>query len=167
MNDPAVTELIEVINDEIRLFGEMLSLLQEEQRALVANDTALIESNAMAQREMAAEAHVLEARRAQIVPLVAQRLGEDSEDVSLARLVALLSSEEGDELGRMRNTLLELMDRIRHVTASNSFLIRQSMRYTERCLDILTGQVPEEGMYGQFGRVRRGRSGRSLLNRTA
>ena len=167
MNDPAVMELVDVINDEIRLFSDLLALLQEEQRAVVENDIPALEANVMAQAQTARETHLLEARRAQVVQQLSQRLDNTPEDVSLSRLIELLDGEGGEELARMRGTLLELSDKVRHVSANNAFLIRQSMRYTERCLDILTGHSPAKGMYGQFGRARRGASQRSLLNQTA
>ena len=68
----------------------------------------------------------------------------------------------------MREKLLELNGKIRSVSANNAFLIRQSLRYTERCLDIITGQsAAQRGVYGQFGKVRRDSSARSFLNQTA
>jgi flagellar biosynthesis/type III secretory pathway chaperone len=167
MNDPAVIELVDVINDEIRLFGDLLTQLQEEQRAIVENDVPVLEASVMAQQGTAREVHLLEARRSQVVQQLSERLHHTPEDVSLSRLIELLEGEGGEELARMRSALLVLSDKVRHVTASNAFLIRQSMRYTDRCLDILTGKSPAKGMYGQFGGARHGVSSRSLLNQTA
>ncbi|MBT4504667.1 MAG: flagellar protein FlgN [Gemmatimonadetes bacterium] len=167
MNDPFIIELIDIINEEIRLFNHLLQLTQEEQTAIVEDDLAGIETSVMGQQQVASEAHLLEARRLQVVEELSLRLGGTDEDVNLARLIEVLEDGQGEELARMRETLLELNQRIRTVSENNAFLIRQSVRYTDRCLDILTGQSVGRGMYGKFGRTRPGTGRRSLLNQTA
>lgn len=166
MNDPDVQTLVEVINEEIRLFNQLLESMQEMQRAIVDNDVAGIEASVTEQERTAAEAGRCEQRRAQWVRHLAQTRSDGAADASLACLIELLQGEGGEELGRMRTVLRELGECIRRVSDHNAFLIRQSMRYTERCLDILTGGSPATGMYGQFGRVRRGQGQRTVLNRT-
>ncbi len=166
MNDPDVQTLVDIINDEIRLFNRLLESMQEMQRAIVDNDATGIEASVAEQERTAAEAGQCEQRRVQWVQRLAQARSDDPVDASLACLVDLLQGEGGEELGRMRTVLRELGECIRRVSDHNAFLIRQSMRYTERCLDILTGGSPATGMYGQFGRVRRGQGQRTVLNQT-
>lgn len=167
MNDPAVIELIDIIHEEIRLFNVLLDLLQEEQRAIVEDDLEEIGTSVDRQQQIAREAHLLEARRGQVVESLSRRLDMAPDSVSLGRLIQVLESDQGEELAWMRETLLELNQKIRAVSENNAFLIRQSMRYTERCLDILIGRPIGKGMYGKFGRARRGADQRSLLNQTA
>ena len=167
MIDPLVTELVAVINDEVRLFNELLNVLQREQAAIVADDLPVIEATIAAQQELGRQAPLLEARRIRVVDQLSQQLDLGPGSSTLGRLLAVLEQEQGKELGRMRATLLELNQRIRSTSENNAFLIRQSMRYTERCLDILTGQPLGRGMYGKFGRIRRSTGQRSVVNQTA
>lgn len=167
MNDPAVIELIDIIHDEIRLFNGLLDLLREEQRAIVEDDLEGIETSVGMQQQIARDAQLLEGRRGQVVESLSRRLDMEYDSVNLGRLIQELESDEGEELTRMREILLELNQKIRTVSENNAFLIRQSMRYTERCLDILIGRPVGKGMYGKFGRMRRSTDPRSLLNQTA
>ena len=167
MNDPAVIELIDIIHDEIRLFNGLLDLLREEQRAIVEDDLEGIETSVGMQQQIARDAQLLEGRRGQVVESLSRRLDMEYDSVNLGRLIQELESDEGEELTRMREILLELNQKIRTVSENNAFLIRQSMRYTERCLDILIGRPADKGMYGKFGRMRRSAEQRSLLNQTA
>lgn len=167
MTTPAVADLVAVINEEIAVLTQLLARLEDTQRAIVHSDAAAIEPNVVAQEQLAAAARQLEARRTQIVAQLSHRLADCPGDANLARLVQLLRDDGGAELGRMRATLVEIVGRIRQVSAHNGFLIRQSLRYTQRCLEILTGPAPDRGMYGQFGRARSGAAARSVLNRTA
>jgi flagellar biosynthesis/type III secretory pathway chaperone len=168
MNEQLLVDLAALINEEIRAFHRLLQALQDEQRAIVEDDIETIEECVAVQGEVAATAHQLEAKRIRIVEQLAQQLDLEPQNMSLNRLVEALEGPRAEELTQMRATLLELNGKIRSVSENNAFLIRQSLRYTERCLDILTAQSPtQRGVYGQFGKVRRSAGSRSFLNQTA
>lgn len=167
MKDTLLIELIAVINEEVRTFHRLLTSLQEEQRVIVEDDLEGIEDIVADQQQLAVYAHQIEARRIQLVDELALRLDLEPDNVSLSRLVEVLEGPHSEELANMRGQLLELNRQIRSTSENNAFLIRQSLRYTERCLDILTGQQVERGVYGQFGKARRSVGERSVLNQTA
>ncbi|MFT5087310.1 MAG: flagellar biosynthesis/type III secretory pathway chaperone [Candidatus Latescibacterota bacterium] len=168
MSEQLLVDLAALINDEIRAFHRLLAALQEEQRAIVEDDIEVIEQCVAVQQEVAVVAHHLEAKRVRIVGQLAEHLDMEPQNVSLSRLVEALEGPRAEELAQMREKLLELNGKIRSVSENNAFLIRQSLRYTERCLDILTAQSPtQRGVYGQFGKVRRSAGSRSFLNQTA
>lgn len=167
MSDPLVVKLIEIINAEIRVFNRLLEVLQQEQQALCDDELSAIEACVAAKQEGAEEGRRLETERLLVVQKLSRRLELEPENCTLSRLVEVVEGWQGEELARMRETMMELNQRIRATNESNAFLIRQSMRYTERCLDILSGQPGNRGVYGQFGRARRGTGLRTLVNRTA
>ena len=166
MNDLLVVKLIETINAEIRLFHELLKLLRQEQAAIVEDDLEGIDASVAQQHEIAAAAQLLEAERIQVVEELSNWFNMEQGNRNLGRLIAVLESERGKELVHMRQTLLDLNQKIRATNENNAFLVRQSMRYTERCLDILSGQPGGQNIYGQFGKARKSNL-RSVLNRTA
>ena len=167
MSDPLVVKLIEIVNAEIRVFNRLLEVLQQEQQALCEDDLPAIEACVAAKKDAAEEARRMETERLLVVQKLSKLLELEPENCTLSRLVEVVEGWQGEELARMRETLMELNQRIRTTNESNAFLIRQSMRYTERCLDILSGQPGNRGVYGQFGRSRRGSGLRTLVNRTA
>ena len=167
MNDALIIELVAVINEEVRAFQKLLNSLTDEQQVIVEDDLVGIEWIVAEQQQLALHAHQLETRRIQLVRELAVRLDLEPENLSLGRLVEVLEGPHGEELARMREHMLELNVRIRTISENNAFLIRHSLRYTERCLDILTGQAGTRGVYGQFGKKRRGSGERSVVNQTA
>ena len=167
MEDILVVRLIEIINAEIRSFNQLLELLQAEQVAIVDDDVEGIEASVAQQQELSGEAQMLEAERIQVTEEMSSCLGLEPESLSLNRLIQLLERNQGEELAGMRGVLLDLNAKIRKANENTAFLIRQSMRYTDRCLDILTGQPVSQRTYGKFGRTRRSDYARSVLNRTA
>ena len=168
MSTALILKLVEVINDEVRIFNELLETLQHEQAALVADDLEAIETAATKKQVAVMAGRELEARRTVLVSELSGALNVSPQKADLACLIdALDGGEEGEELARMREVMLELNGKIRDTNENNAFLIRQSMRYTDRCLDILTGQPVSQRTYGKFGRTRRSDYARSVLNRTA
>ena len=167
MSDALIVKLIEIVNAEIRLFHQLHELLQREQGAIVGDDIEAIEASVEAQQEVAQQARLLEVERVQVVQELSLRLDMEPDNVTLSRLLEVIEGDRGAELGRMRDTMRELNEKIRATNENNAFLVRQSMRYTDRCLDILTGQTAAGGMYGQFGKARKNGRGRSLLNQKA
>jgi len=168
MNEQLLVDLAALINEEIRAFHRLLEALQEEQRAIVEDDIEVIEQCVAVQQEVAVAAHQLEAKRVRVVGQLAEQLDMEPQNISLSRLVEALEGPRAEELAQMREKLLDLNGKIRGVSENNAFLIRQSLRYTERCLDILTAQsTTQRGVYGQFGKVRRSAGSRSFLNQTA
>ena len=166
MNDLLVVKLIETINAEIRLFHELLNLLKQEQAAIVEDDLEGLDASVAQQHEIAAAAQLLEAERIQVVEELSNWLNMEQGNRTLSRLIGVLESEQSEELAHMRKTLLDLNEKIRATYENNAYLVRQSMRYTERCLDILSGQPAGQNVYGQFGKARKSNL-RSVLNRTA
>ena len=169
MSTALILKLIEVINDEVRIFNELLETLQDEQAALVADDLEAIETAAAKKQAAVVAGRELETRRTVLVSELSGALNVSPQKADLTCLIdALDGGEEGEELARMREVMLELNGQIRETSENNAFLIRQSMRYTDRCLDILTGQSKQRRMYGKFGKNKKGEgTSRSVVNRTA
>ena len=169
MSTALILKLIEVNNDEVRIFNELLETLQDEQAALVADDLEAIETTAAKKQAAVVAGRELETRRTVLVSELSGALNVSPQKADLTCLIdALGGGEEGEELARMREVMLELNGKIRDTNENNAFLIRQSMRYTDRCLDILTGQSEQRRMYGKFGKNKKGEgTSRSVVNRTA
>ena len=163
---PGVGHLVEVINDEVRVFHELLDTLQQEQQAIVADDLPRIEELAARKADGVGRAQRLEGERLRLVRSLSEALEVDAARADLARLIEAIDSRHAEELARMRQVLLDLNGKIRRTNENNAFLIRQSLRYTERCIDILTGDPGDRGVYGKFGKTMKRSGGNSVLNRT-
>lgn len=164
---PSVGRLVEIINEEIRIFHDLLDILQQEQAAIVGDDLPRIETLAGGKIDLVSRAQKVEGERLRMVRQLSEQLEVDPERADLQRLIEVIDSRHGEELARMRQVLLDLNGKIRSTNENNAFLIRQSLRYTDRCIDILTGDPGDRGVYGKFGKsMKRTQRGRSVLNRT-
>lgn len=163
----ASRRLVEVINEEVRVFHELLDCLQCEQTAIINDDIDAMTATTARKTEQVLFAQRLEGERLRLVRLLSEQLEVAPEDANLQRLIDVIDSQHGEHLAQMRQVLLDLNGKIRKTNENNSFLIRQSRRYTDRCLDILTGDPGDRGLYGKFGTsVKRTQNPKSVLNRT-
>ena len=164
----ASRRLVEVINEEVRVFHELLDCLHCEQQAIVDDDIDAMTATTARKTEYVILAQRLEVERLRLVRMLSEQLEVDAEQADLQKLIAVIDSRHSEDLARMRQVLLDLNGKIRRTNENNAFLIRQSKRYTDRCLDILTGDPSDRGMYGKFGKtVKRTQNPKSVLNRTA
>ena len=166
MSDTRIIRLLEIVNQEIRLFHRLLEILEQEQHALLEDNLDGIEESVVAKQELTQSAKALEIERLECVETLYRALDVGPGQRTLLRLIEALEREPGVELNQMREILMDLNTRIRDANTNNAFLIRQSQRYTDRCLSILTGDNGSRGKYGKFGRVRPG-TARTVINRTA
>ncbi|MEC8993271.1 MAG: flagellar protein FlgN [Candidatus Latescibacterota bacterium] len=163
----ASRRLVEVINEEVRVFHELLDCLHCEQQAIVDDDIDAMTATTARKTEYVILAQRLEVERLRLVRMLSEQLEVDAEQADLQKLIAVIDSRHSEDLARMRQVLLDLNGKIRRTNENNAFLIRQSKRYTDRCLDILTGDPSDRGMYGKFGKtVKRTQTPKSVLNRT-
>ena len=154
--EPLVAELTDIIQQEIDLFTELLETLEEEQRALVTHEVDRVESLTLKKHELAEQSGKLEAVRTAIVERLASSLEEDAESLTLRKLVDHLRGPEAGRLREMRETLISVHERIRRANRQNSVLIRQSMKYIDKSLQILSGGEGPTGVYQQTGKIEGG-----------
>ena len=103
---------------------------------------------------------------------IIKRVGKDKtqqklrvfEDVDFARVAESMGclGIRVERPGEIRGALIDLQIKIQKVNRQNTLLIKQSMKYVDKSLQILAGDGPETGVYAQSGKV--SKSGRTVLN---
>ena len=161
--DSTMLQLVEIVRKEIETFEALLDSMAQEQKGLVTQDMATIEKAVADQRELAANAGALERARIRLVKEISAELGETASDLTLKRLIDRIQGPHSQQLGEMRDTLIGMHERIQTANRQNALLIKQSMKYVDKTLHILTGDGPETGVYAQSGKVSKS-NGRTVLN---
>jgi flagellar biosynthesis/type III secretory pathway chaperone len=160
--DSTMLQLVELVQKEVETFQALLDSMEIEQRALVTQDVPEIEKAIELQRDLAINAGALERARTKLVGEISRELGETASDLTLMRLISRIEGPHSQRLGEMRETLLSMHEKIQTANKQNSLLIKQSMKYVDKSLQILTGDGPATGVYAQTGKV--SKSGRTVLN---
>ena len=136
--DSTMLQLVELVQKEVETFQALLDSMQIEQRALVTQDVPEIEKAIALQRDLAINAGALERARTKLVGEISRELGETASDLTLKRLIGRIDGPHSQRLGEMRETLLAMHEKIQTANKQNSLLIKQSMKYVDKSLQILT-----------------------------
>jgi len=163
-----IAELMEVVQQEVRVFQQVLASVECEQDALVHHDIEPIQSAVQAQNGLTARAAALEKIRMSIVARMSGLLEEDPSALTLKRLVARVGGPEAERLREMREALIDAHERIQKANRHNALLIRQSMKYVDRTLNILSGDSALTGVYAGSGKLATRKSdGQAVVNQIA
>jgi hypothetical protein len=144
-----VMELIGVLKTEASLFETFLDLLERQQTALVKNDIAALNSITDVQRGKIIEAGELARKRSSLVSRIAAIDGAP-ENPTISNLLDSVSDDQAGTLGRLRNTILELNERISKIRLQNEMLINRSRENIMKMMELLARlKAPDDNYRGQ------------------
>ncbi len=151
--DALIVRLIEVTEKEIVTFQRLLEALEREQQALMHQNIDALATAAGEQQGLTEAAAELEKDRVEIVDRLAVALQEDRDALTLKRLVERIQGPYAEQLGEIRGALIDLQIKIQKANRQNTLLIKQSMKYVDKTLQILSGSGNSGGIYEQSGKV--------------
>jgi hypothetical protein len=143
-----INQLIDIISREARLFESFLHLLEQQKRALVANDLAELNRITRLQQEALAASHQLNDERVRTVTAIKAEQNFE-EDLTISRLIALADSEQAKRLNELRELLLGLNAQILEVRNTNAFLINESRDLIARTMVMLSRTRQTDNTYGR------------------
>lgn len=143
-----INQLIDIISREARLFESFLHLLEQQKRALVANDLAELNRITRLQQDALASSHQLNGERLRVIAAIKAEKHFD-EDLTISRLIALADSEQAERLKELRELLLGLNEQILEVRNSNAFLINESRDLIARTMVLLSRSKQTDNTYGR------------------
>lgn len=162
--DTIILQLIDVIQKEVEMFERLLKTMKEEQAALVGHDVEALERTVEVQRDLTEKAAALERARAEVVRSLCESMGEDPSVLTMKQIIEKVGAPHDERLGALRQDLLDLHEEIQRSNQQNALLVKQSMKYVDKSLQILTGEGPATGVYAKTGKVASETTSRAVLN---
>jgi molybdopterin converting factor small subunit len=151
-NSELVQELIEVLKKEASLFETFMELLERQQEALVKNDVTALNQITELQREKTIECRILAGQREAITGRLALEHGS-AEDITVSKLVASVPPGQASMLETLRETILDLNDKISKIRSRNEMLINRSRESIMKTVELLGRfKLPPNG-YHEKGKV--------------
>jgi uncharacterized protein YeeX (DUF496 family) len=130
------SKLIEVINQEITCLENFLTLLSEEQKFLVENDVDSLRRSLGDQGKVVRDAQKLENERIRLTDSLAKELKIDQGKVNISKLIELVEESYSTKLRELQSTLSSLYAKLERQRKKNEFLIKQSMKYVDKSMNI-------------------------------
>jgi len=160
MQHPKTTEhrslpakFFEALEQEILLSQDMLAILNEEQKALVAMDMqALIRLSGKKENRLSR----IQALDSLLADLTAELRPEAHDKTAkLAALIPLLNPEEGAKLDQYRKKLAGLREDILSRNQINRHFAEDVKTYLNDAISLITSGIADRPMYGLPGRSRK------------
>ena len=145
-----VSQLIEVINKEILCLEKFLILLTEEQKFVVENDIDSLQRSVEEQEKTIRDERKLEDERIKLTDSLAEKLKIDKTDVNISRLIELVEESYSTKLRELQSTLASLYAKLERQRKKNEFLIKQSMKYLDKSINIFSGLEGRDINYSIF-----------------
>jgi flagellar biosynthesis/type III secretory pathway chaperone len=162
-----LAELTALLRDEIEQYRRLLLLVRRERSRITKGElpglTQLVRKKELIAHDLAS----LEASRSSLLERLAEALGEEPADLTLARVARLVPGDLGEGLQAL---LVEFRGVVGHLIAANDInrdLLDQSLAFVRESLALFRTVANASPTYGKNGRV--GESGSALmaLNHTA
>jgi len=160
MSGQAARRLLEVLGIQNRLIETLISLGQEETRALLNDDWASLQEITERQNQTAGELEEAENLRQQTFALLAV----ERELPATAKLTEIIEGEtlSGEELRQLGHLLAANVLKLKDLNETNTLLLRQSLTYVQKMLNLIT---VNNQTYGSGGSLKK-ETDLTRLNRT-
>lgn len=163
--DALVTELGELLSQEIALHKHLLTLLHQEKEFLISLSTEEILRNTKTKETCVLKIKMLEEARSVLLHQLSQHLGVPQAELTLSKIVSLLEEPHRSTLDATRSTLTSLIKSIQEANQHNGLVVKDALHYCKRSLDFLYSSSAASPTYVHGGRIKdRGRFG-SLLSK--
>jgi len=165
MHDKNLAEnLITALRYEYKTYMEILKLAESKTDSLAKNDVGAIVTISEKERKMAEQTLKLNQAREQIIKSMAERLDEDYETLTVAKLSKLLKEPYSKQLEEIQTEMTELLAKLTARNEINKKLIENAIKYLDFNIQLLAGPNPASATYGKGGLEVSSANNRSMLD---
>lgn len=136
-NSELVQELIKVLKKEASLFETFLELLDRQQQVLVRGDIDELNKITELLREKTINSSILARKREEII----RRLSSETnltDNLTVSRLIDSVPPGQASVLEQIRETILDLNEKINRTRTQNEMLINRSRDNIMKTMELLT-----------------------------
>jgi len=148
-------KMIEILKKEYEIYQEMLKISEEKTDIIVKDKVDELEDMTNREEAFVKQFIELEKDRIQIVKSFAAEQGLGEKIVKIPELCEYFPDDK-DELMRLREDILTIVNKIKHKTDLNAKLLKNSLEYINFSVGLATGSSTSNGIYGQSGNTGRG-----------
>lgn len=149
--DEKFENLLEILDKEVELYGELLNLLQMERQYMVDLSLDRLHECSNQKETIILDLKVLEESRLDIADSL--RNGHPSESPTLSMLIDMAPSRYKKGLESCRSNLISLVNSIREINQINGILAERAINYTKNSLSFLNRLAHELPVYLPSGRM--------------
>ena len=146
-------DLIEVLNQEVKQYDELLGLSSKKTPVIAAGDLEKLSQITDEEQIAVGKIQKLEKRRIEVMTDIANVLNKDVKTLKLTELVRMLDKRpsEQKQLAQVRDKLKSISQHVRIVNSQNQELLEGSLEMVQFEMNILqqAGSAPETANYNK------------------
>lgn len=144
--------LLSILEEQTRCYERIYQLKEAEQGLLLSGAPEQLEKNTEEIERLTRTIHSLEKARQEIVESIAQQYGLSSQSLQLEEVLEVADPESTEALQKMAERLVAVLQRTSRINEDNAFLLRRSLDFIDRSIEVLTGFHPRVQTYSGDGR---------------
>ncbi|MCH5252753.1 MAG: flagellar protein FlgN [Lachnospiraceae bacterium] len=132
-------ELIDTLDKEEQLYGELIPVEEEKTRAIIANDLKSLEEITIREHELVDKTTALENKREQVATDIATVLGKDPKVITLEQIAQALKNQPKDQekLQEVHDRLRKTVTRLQQINNQNKELLEETMEMVEFNMNVI------------------------------
>ncbi len=148
------TELIRILDQELSLCSELLSVTRAQKPAIVSGDVIHLSELVSRAEDTIRRVREIEVSVAELAAEYAVRSGGKSADdpeSAVAALIASLDDAGQAELGKVKSRIAESLSDIATANAVNAGLLGDALRYIDNTVKLIAGADGDNSIYSRLG----------------
>ncbi len=153
MDEKAVDRLVETLEQEMKVYEDMLALSKSKTDLVIQGKVAELEKLVKLEQTLLLKISKLEKKREESLAEIAAALGINSSEVNISSLIGALGEDGAGKLKSCQERMLKVLNELKEINGLNSKLIQNSLDYIDFSLNLLAGVDSGLENYGKTGKT--------------
>jgi flagellar biosynthesis/type III secretory pathway chaperone len=150
----ALEEMLKLLSEQKKIQSELLSLSYGKRKAVLGNQTELINGIVQKENMYLSAARALEKKREQILPVLSEHFGIPESGVTVSVIIEKTSGELQSRFMAVQKELSVILKTQTELNRLNQDLLKARLDYTNTVLDLLVGpEDPLNNFYNEDGKT--------------
>jgi len=150
MNSLRLNQTVLLMNEEIELLRALKHLLEEQKELIFQTDVASFTDNIRMEDELLKKIKVVDQERVQMMNQIGRELKLDSQ-LTITKLIDLVQEPFKIRMKTIKNIFTRLIEDIRQLNIENRFLVKKSMVFVQKNLNVLKDFTKNDYVYSMNG----------------
>jgi flagellar biosynthesis/type III secretory pathway chaperone len=146
-------KFINLLNEEIRLYDSLLSIFQQEKKAVVESNLTALNESTKAKENVFLKIRILEEQRTAFLERMSNSLEQPARSLTLTALSRLLEDPYASRIRDCQSRFLSLAQSIQEINANNKALLHHSLNLVRSSLNLLNDLIPANPIYYPSGKM--------------
>ena len=141
MSDQLLSELVEILKEENRIYENLLEIAENKKENLINNEIDSLFEQVESDQEYIDEVSKLEDKRLEVVEEIEEDFDINTDNLSYLEFVGQLPDKWGDKLNPVRENLLETLEEFHVINEENKRLIEEAVKFNKFSIDLIVDNL--------------------------